>query len=165
MNNTLRYHISYLWTRAHRSVHPARDVYLMSSHPCWMHPIHSPAEWQSSFPTESGPNTTHTHIQLTLESKQITAHLSNYWGKCNLFSYLEKTAFFASVFWDCISTYLWAVYFLIWEDLTIYKILKNWSPNIIFYWFNRKWVFSFPIPPLHEGFTAQNKVQIGQLVK
>lgn len=50
----------------------------MSSHPCWKHLIHSPAKWQFSFPTESGPNTTHIHNQLTLESKQITVHLVNY---------------------------------------------------------------------------------------
>lgn len=113
--------INCLWTRSYHSEHPTHDVYLTSNHPCWKHLIHSLVKWRSSFPTASGPNTTHTRIRLTLESKQVTVHLLNYRQKCNLFYYFDKTAFSTIVFRDYISTYLWAEFIFLYEKIWSYK--------------------------------------------
>lgn len=62
--------------RAYRSERPARDAYPASSHPCWKRPVRNLAKRQSSFPTKSGPDTTHIRTQQTLKAKQTTAHPS-----------------------------------------------------------------------------------------
>lgn len=126
--------INYLWTSSYHSEHPTHDAYLMSNRPCWKHPIHSLAKWQSSSPTESGPNTTHIHILLTLESEQIMVHFPNHRQKCNLFYYLDKTAFFTDVLWRPYFHLLVSSLFFYMRRFDHIKggFWKKKSPNIIF---------------------------------
>lgn len=159
--------INYLWTSSYRSEHPTHDAYLMSNRPYWKHPVRSLAKWQSSSPTESGPNMTHIRIPLTLESEQIMVHLPSHRQKCNLFYYLDKTAFFTDVLWrSYFHLFVKRVYFL-YEKIWSYKrwFLKKNDLQILFlYWLNRKLVF-FRTPLFHKGSIVQNEAQVEQLGK